>query len=92
MRLVERLPDGNGAKSGGPGKIHAGTAVAGTRLVARLTGALAGRRGGVADRRRGEKAGLPEQDELLQTAENARENGRDHGVQRRRQPSTILPR
>ena len=38
----------------------------------------------------GELAGLPEQDELFQAGEQAREAGRDEGVQGRGQPGLRL--
>ncbi len=58
-----------------------------------LTGDRAAQaRMGLADRGRGEKAGLPELDKLLQTAENTCENGRDHGVHGGGQPGAVLPR
>ena len=38
-------------------------------------------RPGAAGGRGGEVAGLPEQKDLFQAAEDAREEGRDHGVQ-----------
>jgi len=39
---------------------------------------------------RGKTAGLPEQDELFQVAEQAREAGHDEGVQGRGQPGWCL--
>ena len=67
-----------------------------------LAGAMAARLGRVltrggcgargADRRRGEGAGLPEQEDLLQAVEDAREDGGDHSVQGGGQPSPISPR
>ena len=40
----------------------------------------------------GEEAGLPEQEKVLQLAENAREDGLDQGVQGNGQPSATSPR
>ena len=40
----------------------------------------------------GEEAGLPEQEKVLQPAENAREDGLDQGVQGNGQPSATSPR
>ena len=43
-----------------------------------------------ADWRRGEIAGLPEQEDIFQAAEDAREDGHDHGVQGSGQPSAFI--
>ena len=76
----------------GFGQVGAG-ALAGAmaaRLGRALTRGGCGARG--ADRRRGEGAGLPEQEDLLQAVEDAREDGGDHSVQGGGQPSPISPR
>ena len=56
-----------------------------------LGGAMGGvRRGGARGGGKREVAGLPEQEELLQAAENAGENGGNQGVYSRRAPGTLL--
>ncbi len=45
----------------------------------------------VADRGRGELAGLPEGEELFEAGEDARENGSDQGIQGGRQTDARLP-
>ena len=54
--------------------------------------ACAVRFGGAAGGRCGEGSGLPEQQDPLQAAEDAREDRCDQGVYGRRAPGTILPR
>ena len=48
--------------------------------------------GGVARWQRRESARLPKQEHLLQAAEQAHQNGRDHGMHRRGKPGARLLR
>ena len=87
-------PDGSGGLAGA----FAGRAFGDGRALSGAAGRRADlgvargrdRRVRGADWRRGEVAGLPEADELFQAAEDAREDGRDHGVQGSGQPSAII--